>query len=340
MRNSSIELFRIIAMFFVVVVHCNGWLVGGIPDSFDESNISIFRVSQALIQAITCTCVNMFLLISGWFGLKLKWKSILSIYLTLVFISIPFYLFSCCIGEVFSIKGILYRFQAISRSGYFVEGYLLLMFFSPVFNAFIEKLGKNIILWVCLFWAIEFYFEFLIHDSDLGFNEGYSFIHFVLIYMIGRTLHLYQYKLIPISSLKYLAVYICSTLIILGMYMAFDLESIYFYSSPANIVAASCLFLLFAKRSFYNNWINWIASSTFAVYIIHTTQPVLNWLRQFDMATLENNPYHFYLSTMGGVIILIFIGSILYDKIIKLFIKPVVRILEVKTHRFNENLFS
>ena len=342
MRNSSIELFRIIAMLFVVIVHCNGWLVGGIPDYFDETNISMFRVSQALIQAITCTCVNMFLLISGWFGLKFKWKTVLNIYLLLLFITIPFYLINCCLGEAFSTRVLLSRFKAISRSGYFVEGYLLLMFFSPVFNAFIEKLGKKILLWVCLFWAVEVYFEFLIQDSDLGFNEGYSFIHFVLIYMIGRTLSLYQDKLIPISSLKYLAVYICSTLIILGMYIAFDMESIYYYTSPANIVAASCLFLLFAKRTFYNNWINWIASSTFAVYLVHTCNPVLSWLRAFDIKMLENNSYPNYLAIMGLVIVLIFFGSILYDKIVKLFIVPIVncvgRILnslfEVKTSKY------
>lgn len=330
MRNSSIELFRIIAMLFVVIVHCNGWLVGGIPESFDETNISTFRVSQALIQAITCTCVNMFLLISGWFGLKFKWKTVLNIYLLLLFITIPFYLFSCCLGEAFSTRELLSRFKAISRSGYFVESYLLLMFFSPVFNAFIEKLGKKIILWVCLFWAIEFYFDFLIHDSDLGFNEGYSFIHFVLIYMIGRTLSLYQNKLLSISSLEYLTVYICSTLIIFGMYIAFDLESIYYYSSPANILAASCLFLLFAKKTFYNNWINWIASSTFAVYIVHTSSPVLSWLRAFDVKMLETNSYPVYLVIMGLTIILIFWGSILYDKIVKLFINPILCFVEYR----------
>ena len=76
-RNSSIELFRIIAMLLVLIVHCNGWLVGGIPDSFDEKNISTFRISQAIIQSFSCTCVNMFILISGYFGLKFKLKSII-----------------------------------------------------------------------------------------------------------------------------------------------------------------------------------------------------------------------------------------------------------------------
>ena len=299
MRNSSIELYRIIAMLFVVIVHCNGWLVGGIPSVFDETNISVFRISQATIQAITCTCVNMFLLISGYFGLKLKWKSILNIYMLLISISIPFYLLSVYLGETFSIRQFLSRFMAFSRSGYFVECYLLLMFFSPVLNAFIDKLGKKILLWVLLFWGIEIYFEFYLHDKDLGFMGGYSFIHFMLIYMIGRTLYLYKEQLFAISKKRYFTCYILSTLTILCLYTIFDIYA-YSYSSPFNVIATCSLFMIFAKTVYYNRWINWIASSTFAVYIIHVNNPILSWLRNFDNAALTNNTYSLYLLTMGG----------------------------------------
>lgn len=290
-RNSSIELYRILAMLFVLIVHCNGWLVGGIPDEFDEQNISLFRVSQATIQAITCTCVNMFLLISGYFGLKFKWKSILNIYLLLISVTIPFYLISCFWGEYISISQLLRRFMAISRSGYFVECYMLLMFFSPVFNSFIEKMGKKMIAWVFAFWLIEVYFEFILHDEDLGFKEGYSIIHFILIYMIGRTLFLYKDCLLQISNKKYISLYLLFTLAILGFYLGLDIPSAYNYSSPFNILAACSFFMLFAKQTFYNRWINWIASSTFAVYIIHINEPVFSWLRIFDNRILSNFTY-------------------------------------------------
>ena len=327
MRNSSIELYRIIAMLFVVIVHCNGWLVGGLPGDFDETNISAFRISQATIQAITCTCVNMFLLISGYFGLKLKLKSILNIYMLLISISIPFYLLSVYLGGTFSIRQFLSRFMAFSRSGYFVECYLLLMFFSPVLNAFIDKLGKKILLWVLLFWGIEIYFEFYLHDKDLGFMGGYSFIHFMLIYMIGRTLYLYKEQLFAISKKRYFTCYILSTLTILCLYTIFDIYA-YSYCSPFNVIATCSLFMIFAKTTYYNRWINWVASSTFAVYIIHTSNPVFNWLRNFDKEALTNYEYPSYLLTMGGVILLIFVGSIIYDKIAKIVTVPIVSYLD------------
>ena len=33
-RNSSIEIYRIIATFAVLIFHFNGWLVGGMPKHF------------------------------------------------------------------------------------------------------------------------------------------------------------------------------------------------------------------------------------------------------------------------------------------------------------------
>lgn len=261
-RNSSIELFRIIAMLFVVIVHCNGWLVGGMPEDFDENNISAFRVSQATIQAFTCTCVNMFLLISGYFGLKLKWKSILNIYMLLISVTIPFYLVNCYLGEIFSIRGLLAKFFAISSSGYFVECYLFLVFFSPVLNSFVEREGKHMLYWTLSFWAIEIYFEFLIHDEDLGFSEGYSFIHFVLIYMVGRTIYLYRDILFKIKRSFWLISYFLFVFSILFSYIFLDMQSAYFYTSPMNILASCSLFIIFARVTFYNKWINWVASST------------------------------------------------------------------------------
>lgn len=338
-RNSSIELFRIIAMLFVVVVHCNGWLVGGIPDDFDEHNISLFRVSQATIQAFTCTCVNMFLLISGYFGLKLKWKSILNIYMLLISVTIPFYLVSCIIKmNDFSLISLLGKFLAISKSGYFVECYLLLMFFSPVFNAFVEKEGKRMLLWALAFWIVEIYFDFLKQDADLGFAEGYSFIHFVLIYMLGRTMSLYKEKFLRIQSFKYVILYLFSSLVILMGYVFLDMPSSYNYTSPFNIIASCSLFIIFARMTFYSKWINWIASSTFAVYIIHTHPPVFNWLKTIDNYMLLGYSYPKYLAMMGGVVFVVFVGSILYDKIMKIFTVSIVSKVEQVTNNVKSRL--
>ena len=94
-RNSSVELYRIIATFAVLIFHFNGWLVGGMPKYFDIDNLSTFRVTQAVIESCSCICVNMFLVISGYFGLHLKFQSVLRICLLLLSVHVPFYIADC-----------------------------------------------------------------------------------------------------------------------------------------------------------------------------------------------------------------------------------------------------
>ena len=75
-RNSSLEFYRIIATFTVLVVHFNGWFVD-IPERFDFSHIALSRIGQMIIEAATIICVNMFVLISGYFGIKLRLSSVI-----------------------------------------------------------------------------------------------------------------------------------------------------------------------------------------------------------------------------------------------------------------------
>lgn len=64
-RNSSVELFRILATFLVLIVHLNGWMAGGLVD-WNDSNIStLHKISQLIIQSLSVVCVNCFLIISG-----------------------------------------------------------------------------------------------------------------------------------------------------------------------------------------------------------------------------------------------------------------------------------
>jgi surface polysaccharide O-acyltransferase-like enzyme len=91
-RNSSVEVFRILSMLLVLIVHFNGWLLGGMPDEFDSANISSFRIGQVVIQSFAVVCVNCFILISGYYGIKFKWSKIWNIFILLLFIKVPYYL--------------------------------------------------------------------------------------------------------------------------------------------------------------------------------------------------------------------------------------------------------
>lgn len=108
MRNSSVELYRIIATFLVLIVHFNGWFVD-MPSTF--AGFSVFNISQDIIESVSCICVNCFLVITGWYGLRFKWKHVWTIWSILVWIYVPFYWVYSYFYNDFSIKLLLFNFK-------------------------------------------------------------------------------------------------------------------------------------------------------------------------------------------------------------------------------------
>lgn len=311
-RNSSIELYRIIATFAVLVVHFNGWFLGDWPlPDYDISNPSLFRTGQMIIEAFSIICVNMFVIISGYFGIKLRLGSILKLCIYLALIYIPLYIVKCISDNEFVLTDFLERCFVISYAGYFIQCYFMLMILSPVLNSFIEKYGRNSLKWVLLFWGMEFWFGCIMNVEELGYNQGYSVIHFVLMYMIARCIKLYEDDIKKMSQRVWVLGYLLSTFAII-MCHVIGIKWSWDYSNPIVVISAVCSFIPFLYKTFHNKVINWIASGTLAVYIIHITYYIKSFLQRLDCNLLETNGYPIYLIIISGVIIIVFTVSILY----------------------------
>lgn len=267
-RNSSVELFRILATFLVLIVHFNGWFVGGMP-----VNLSVFdsqNIGQALIEAASCTCVNCFLVITGWYGLKFKWKHVWTIWSILVWVYVPFYVLNAIYYHDFSILSLIFRIIAFTQESYYVQCYLMLLFLSPILNSFIKKFGKKILPYTIAFWSIEIIFDWILGNKCLAFGNGYMLTHFILMYLLGQTAYLYQGEIHKsFNQTKGIIIYILGILLITCMYLVMPAERTFAYSNPINVIMSFALFLLFEKRVFHHHLINWIGSSTLTVYICH-----------------------------------------------------------------------
>ena len=105
-RNSSIELLRIIAMFLVMFTHAN-FLSGAIPfpsrDSLLNGNF-LSPVLSFLAQTISTPAVDLFVLISGYFGIKYSRKKLGSLLFTVFFFLIVTLVIRCCLvgGGIFA----------------------------------------------------------------------------------------------------------------------------------------------------------------------------------------------------------------------------------------------
>jgi surface polysaccharide O-acyltransferase-like enzyme len=76
-RESNIELLRIIAMILVVLVHCNYFSLGPVaPEAIAAAPLDSFV--KAFAEQLCIICVNVFILISGWFGIRPSLKGVAS----------------------------------------------------------------------------------------------------------------------------------------------------------------------------------------------------------------------------------------------------------------------
>ena len=72
-RQSNIELLRAIAMFLVLWVHANFYSIGE-PSYSDVLSKPLDSSLKIIFEAICISAVNIFVMISGWFGIHAKVK--------------------------------------------------------------------------------------------------------------------------------------------------------------------------------------------------------------------------------------------------------------------------
>lgn len=320
-RNSSIELFRLLSMFLVLVVHADFWFLGR-PDL--SYGLTASNLSQVVIESLSCVCVNCFILISGYFGIRPNLRSLLQLFTQILFVYVVFYLLSCVLGVVsFSITAFIDNCLAFSKTNWFVQAYLMLVLFAPVLNAFIEKSDKRtLLIFTLLFLAVEFWFGEVRDCEFSGFNNGYSFLHFALLYLLARLLFSYRSNLVRIKKKIWIILYLaCSLLISIEIIFGLTIN----YSNPLVVLSSMSLFLFFISFNFKSKIINWLAVSAFAIYLIHTREPVLSWFRDFDIYAFHNYGYFVFAGSIIGVMLLIFFGSILVDKVRILFVFKINR---------------
>ena len=85
-RQSNIELLRIVAIFLVMVAHCNGFMAEGHIPSMTDGNVDAVVICRNIIASLASICVVLFVLISGWFSIKPNFKSIVTLWTQVFFI--------------------------------------------------------------------------------------------------------------------------------------------------------------------------------------------------------------------------------------------------------------
>lgn len=174
-------------MFMVMMLHVNNTALG-LPTTEDAQTAILPTLTRIFFELLSIGSVNVFVLISGWFGIRFSWKSLTTFIFQCVFITWGMLLVMVCFGFVpLTLRNL--DVNLFVRS-WFVQAYLGLYLLAPALNLLIENNKKRHSQIVIGLFLLELFYDFLSPSEPL-FKAGYSTMHFVLLYMIARYVKLY-----------------------------------------------------------------------------------------------------------------------------------------------------
>lgn len=290
-RNSNIELYRIVVMLLIVMHHYvvnSGLLNVMVNDSLSARSIFLY-----LFGMWGKTGINCFVLITGYFMCKstITIRKFLKLLLEVEFYYIIIGLWFIIGGYTnFSWGKMIYMISPIKNIGSdFVSCFLLFYLFIPFLNILISNLSRRQHL-VLVILSTSIY-SVLGSVPWLGIQFNYI-SWFCILYFISSYIRIHRfYKNDSLSfwgvcTLGFILISIASVLFMIYRVQgqATSLTLPYFFVSDSNKILAlttSVSSFMFFKniRIEYNSFINTVAASTFGVLLIHANSDEMrHWL--------------------------------------------------------------
>lgn len=270
-RQSNIELLRCFAMLCIIVYHIHIFLLSQIH-------------SDAIYKAIQIPLhigAPLFVLISGYFGIHFSIKGLVRLcskgYIYYVPLTvIPIIISNGSLKEL--IKG---TFIFGYDSYWFLNTYLYLFLFSPIINRYLKDItkGKRIFLFIILIFMSIYIGN--VCQGDPSLVKGKNLTNFILLYVLGDTLHHYQHRIdtwrLPKLTIFFL---LFNTLLVLCFIYIPSLSGkiwkySYDYNSPIIMLNSAWAFCIFSRIKIQSKFINNLGAGVFACYLIHI--PNLVW---------------------------------------------------------------
>ena len=303
-RNSSFELLRIIAMLFIIAHHF--YVHGGFSDisPTNKALMTFFEFGGKFGVAI-------FVMISGYFlvNSKFKFKKLLKLVLQVWFYSVTFYLLFYFLGfyDFSSFQFVRRFFSITTKLNHFVTKYIVLYLLSPFINKMLHSLTqKQHLALIAVSLGLYTVLKYFISTSD--------FTIFFILYFIGSYLKLHKIDLSKIKHKKlFLSLAILLVFAIVILLKNFTKMNTYTERNLFMILLVTLVMLLFEQFEIKSKAINFIATTTFGIYLIHDNLSFskILWKNIFANSTFGQSPY---LVLYGlAVVIIVFIGGAIID---------------------------
>jgi len=347
-RDSNMELLRLMAMLLVMMVHASyRALPKPTPDSITDDPVSSFL--QISTESFTIMAVNVFVMLSGWYGIRLRWKRLGELLFQVFFFGVLcLVLFSYLQTLVLpytvpaSKPPVTTLFMLGENDYWFVKTYIALYLCSPLLNAFVEKATRQ---QMALALTSLFIFQWVfgwVFEATSWLRAGYSLPSFACLYLLARYISIHRPRFAQQSRWTDLAVYIgtCTFVTIAYFFLKrhFNFGGVLlYYNSPTTIVSATAFLLFFSKLRLKSRVINWLAVSALAVYLTHSSSYLAKYYDHTIVYWHDTLSRPSFLLHATFFIAIVFFGSILIDKV-RLFVwSRLMTFTAYKDHRSPNN---
>lgn len=304
-RDYNVDLFRILATILVIVLHVLG--KGGILQKSTPDG-TIYWAAWFIEISAYCA-VNCFALISGYVMVNktIKIKNIIGLWFQVLFYSLLLTsLFFVFIPETRTIMNLVVAFLPIvGKQWWYISSYFALFFFIPILNVAIGHISKKtyekflivVLIGICVI-------DCVIPIDAFLFNDGYSTIWLIILYLLGAYIKKYDLKRkVPAlnSILVFFAMILLTFLSKLIIHFAtkkifgdVKLDNTFISYTSITIVLASIFMFLFclnikishvSKRA-----IKFFSPTTLGVYLIHVHPLVFQYIMEDAFISFSYKP--------------------------------------------------
>ena len=337
-RHFGIDIARIFAMILIINHHI---LFHGGPRTGTNNFLSVNNL-LIYFNTIFCSGVDIFGMISGFVGFRShNYANLIYLFIqtSLYNYGIAYYYYKIKPHWVHDLN--FYKYPVFITDYWYFTAYFVMYFLLPLVNAGIKGMDKRKMgifnLFIFLFFSC---FNQIIHYSKIlkkdifSFNNGLSYFWLFLLYFYGGYFGRF-YEESHICN-KLITFILCIAIIILAAYIRnlviinqkkyndHGFGMCYEYTSPSQVIIATCFIIMFSKINikfvFIQKVISLFAPLTYGVYLLHNHKIVrekvisgnYSWLLKYHsfkiitMELLESLKIFLYCSFIDYIRFLLF----------------------------------
>lgn len=265
-RNSNIEWLRIMAIMMVLVSHAGYFTFGPVTCHGLEA------AGRVMTEAFALACVNIFMFITGWYGVRFSLEKVLRLCFLALFAMVAAHLVAWAARP-----DLLVNLACWNPLQYwYVNAYVGLLILAPALNAGVERLTARQLLVVLVLGYLTFGItDFLGLSQGIGTNNGFSILWMAFVYLLGQYCRRHAAR--PSAPVLWATLLVAYAGQCLVQTHGIAIKA---YTCPFALAMAMCWFGLFHRMKPHSSRVvNRMGGAALTVYLLNMTPCLTAWFK-------------------------------------------------------------